>query len=57
MSRLLRRVSAALAIAVLLPPAARARVSFTGYGSLLATADSHIKVRAPASVLGSTGRP
>lgn len=52
--RLLRRTTAAVLLAALLPPSARAKVAFTGYGQVLATADSHIKVRGPAAVLGGT---
>lgn len=49
-----RRLTAAALSVLLLGSAARAKVSFTGYGSLLAPVDTHIKVRGPSAVLGGT---
>lgn len=48
------RTAAAVLLAAVLAPAAGAKVAFTGYGQVLATADSHIQVRGPAAVLGGT---
>lgn len=52
--RFLSRTTAAVLLAALLAPSARAKVAFTGYGQVLATADSRIQVRGPAAVLGGT---
>lgn len=52
--RLLRRTTAAVLLVAVLAPSARAKVAFTGYGQVLATADTHLKVRGPAAVLGGT---
>ncbi|MCR4296150.1 MAG: hypothetical protein NUW21_11500, partial [Elusimicrobia bacterium] len=51
---LFRRTTAAVLLAAVLAPAARAKVAFTGYGHLLMPVDTHVKVRGPASVLGGT---
>lgn len=54
MHRFLRPLTAAVLLASLCAPRAAAKVSFTGYGSLLMPVDSEFKIRGPAAVLGST---
>lgn len=46
--------AALLLLAALLPGPARAKVSFTGYGSLLMPADTELKIQAPPALLGAT---
>jgi hypothetical protein len=49
-----RLLALTLTLLAAVPPPAPAKVSFTGYGNLLMTADSQFQVRGPAAVLGST---
>lgn len=49
----LHLATTAFAVLLLAAPA-RAKVTFTGYGSLVAPVDSHFKIRGPSAVLGTT---